>query len=115
MTDTLPAQPKTDSADRRRKQLGHGPFDQVPAHWKPGLLLSSTWQAPFTHGLTDVWRERCEGYWERIEQRFGVVLTDHRNAWDEVPEVGPCVVTFAAILFILPDVERTAPRPKMLQ
>jgi len=102
------------SADLRRKELGRGPFEQVPAHWKPGTLLTRTWQAPFTHGLTDIWRQRCAEYWERIEQRYGVVLTDHRNAHDIVDGLGPVVATFAAIYVILPG-ERTHPRPKELQ
>lgn len=95
----------------RRKELGRGPFEQVPANWKPGLLLSRVWRAPFTHGLTDTWRIRCEEYWERIEQRYGVVLTDHRNthAIDDI--VGPVVATYAAIAWILPS-ERTPARPK---
>ena len=102
------------SADLRRRDLGHGPFEQVPAHWKPGMLLSKVWQAPFTHGLTDIWRARCAGYWERIEQRYGVVLTDHRNAHDIIQGTGPVVATYAAIYVILPA-ERTHPRPKELQ
>lgn len=107
-------QPTALSADQRRKELGKGPFEQTPAHWKPGTLLTKVWQAPMTHGLTDIWRQRCEGYWERIEQRYGVILTDHRNAWEGINGVGPVVATYAAILVILPAT-RTHPRPKEMQ
>lgn len=79
--------------------IRQGPFETTPAHWKVGTLLTKTWQAPIVHGVTAIWAERCRGYWERIEQRYGVVLTDHRNAYDD--ETGT-ITTFAAILVILP-------------
>lgn len=91
--------------------IGHGPFEAPRG--KPfvvGQLRTKVWAAPFTHGVTDIWARRCQEYWDRIEQRFGVVLTDHRNAWDTDPEHGSVIATYAVVLAILPG-ERYPPRP----
>lgn len=48
-----------------------------------GKLYTRTWRAPYVHGVNQEWAKRCREYWERIEQRFGYVFSDHRNAFDE--------------------------------
>ena len=63
-----------------------------------GKLYSKTWQAPFVHGVTQMWADRCRGYWERVEQRFGYVFSDHRNDYD--PHTGT-ITTFATPLGML--------------
>lgn len=65
-------------------------------------LRSRVWQAPYTNGLTDIWRERCMEYWERIEQRFGVIMSSPRNAWAMDDIYGPVVGTFAVVLLVVP-------------
>ena len=82
--------------------ITEGPFDLLPHGWKQKTLLTRTWQAPIVHGVTKIWAERCEGYWRRIEQRYGIVVTDERNAYDDETST---ITTFAAILVIL-DAER---------
>jgi hypothetical protein len=75
-----------------------------------GRLYVMSWRAPFTHGLTDLWRNRCREYWERIESRFGVVFSERRDAWSDDPVHGPCVTTMATVLLVLPG-KRYEPRP----
>ena len=87
--------------------ITEGPFDLLPRGWKQKTLLTKTWQAPIVHGVTRIWAERCEGYWRRIEQRYGVVVTDERNAYDELTGT---ITTFAAILLILPGERYAMPR-----
>lgn len=87
--------------------IGKGPFDLVPSHWRSGVLLTRTWQAPIVHGVTQIWADRCRGYWERIERRYGVVLTDHRNAYDD--ETGT-ISTVAAVLMIIDGERYPMPR-----
>jgi hypothetical protein len=84
-----------------RSQIGNGPFETPVKKFYPGELYSKTWRAPYTNGLTDVWRERCRGYWDRVEQRFGVVFSERRDAWTNDPELGPCVVTYATPIAIV--------------
>ena len=67
-----------------------------------GELRSRVWQAPYTNGLTDIWRERCMSYWEHIEQRFGVIMSSPRNAWMMDDVYGPVVGTFAVVLLVVP-------------
>jgi hypothetical protein len=89
------------------RPVTEGPFDLLPRHWKQKTLLTKTWQAPIVHGVTTIWAQRCEGYWRRIEQRYGIVVTDERNAYDD--ETGT-ITTFAAILLILPGERYAMPR-----
>lgn len=78
-----------------------GPFD-VPRHDKGdfilGKLYTKTWRAPYTHGLTDVWRKRAIEYWARIEERYGYVFSECRTSWEMIDELGPVVVTYATPL-----------------
>lgn len=87
-----------------------GPFDVPAIPFKIGQLRTKVWRAPYTHGLTDVWRRRCQEYWERVEQRFGVVMSEPRNAW-EMTENGPVVATYATPLGILKGAR--IPRPRV--
>lgn len=89
-----------------------GPYD-VPAKGKLvlGQLYSMTWRAPYTSGLTDVWRERCREYWERVEQRFGIIVTERRDVWAVVEGVGPTVTTFAVPMVKLKG--DRIPRPRV--
>ena len=77
-------------------------FEQARTPFKVGQLRSKTWRAPFTNGLTDIWRRRCMEYWERIEKRYGVIFSEPRNDWVDDPIEGPCVSTFATPLAIVP-------------
>jgi hypothetical protein len=77
-----------------------GPFERPKEPLFVGKLLTRVWQAPYTNGLTDIWRRRCHEYWERVEQRFGIVVSEPRNAWDEV-DGKPVVATYATVLGIL--------------
>lgn len=76
-----------------------GPFEKPRKPYAVGGLYSRTWTAPFVHGVTETWAARCRGYWERVEQRFGLILSDHRNAYDEATGT---ITTFATVLMILP-------------
>lgn len=87
----------------RAKRIGPGPFKKSVMATKPvGTLFSKVWSAPFVHGVTPLWAQRCQEYWDRIEETYGVVLTDHRNAFDVEPEAGPVIATYAALLLVLP-------------
>lgn len=74
-------------------------FERPKHPFVVGKLYSRTWKAPFTNGLTDIWRERCLGYWESVGRRFGYVFSEPRNAWVDDPVQGPCVVTYATPLY----------------
>ena len=78
-----------------------GPYEKPKTPFKVGELRTKVWRAPFTHGLTDLWRERCREYWERVEQRFGIVVSERADDWYDDPELGPCVMTAATVLVIL--------------
>lgn len=91
-----------------------GPYERPKTPFLVGKLYTRVWRAPFTNGLTDAWRERCVGYWERVEQRFGLVVSEPTYDWADDPEIGPCVMTGATVLGILkgdrfdrPESERT--------
>ena len=90
-----------------------GPFD-IPEHDKGefilGKLYTRTWAAPFTHGLTDAWRERCQGYWARVEERFGYVFSEPKYVWTDDPIEGPCVVTMATPIAKLKGTRVKRPR-----
>lgn len=92
--------------EEARKRVAAMPSNQkFEAPKKPfvyGELRSRVWQAPYTNGLTDVWRRRCMEYWERIEQRFGVIVSAPRNAWAMDDIYGPVVGTFAVVLLVMP-------------
>jgi hypothetical protein len=89
-----------------------GPFDVPNVKIKVGkTLLTRSWKAPYTNGLTDIWRKRCREYWERIEQRFGYVMSEPRNDWVMDDDLGPVVVTYATPIAMLKG-ERIA-RPKV--
>ena len=77
-------------------------FEEPRTPFKLGQLRTKTWKAPYTIGLTDEWRRRCEEYWERIEQRFGVVFSEPRHAWAMDDIFGPVVATYATPLMIIP-------------
>lgn len=77
-------------------------FEQARVPFKVGQLRTATWKAPFTHGMTDIWRRRCIEYWERIEKRFGVILSEPKYDWSDDPVHGPCVTTYATPLAIIP-------------
>lgn len=89
---------------RKRAAAMHGNqrFEAPKTHFTYGELRSRVWQAPYTNGLTDVWRRRCIEYWERIEQRFGVIMSTPRNAWALDDIYGPVVGTFAVVLLVVP-------------
>lgn len=87
-----------------------GPFDVPEEPFKIGRLRSKIWRAPYTHGLTNVWRRRCNEYWERVEERYGVVMSEPRHAWEMVDEVGPVVATYATPLAILKGERIARPR-----
>lgn len=91
--------PQVRSEGKRLITPTDGPFEKPKRPFKVGMLYSRTWQAPFVNGVTKLWAERTEAYWERIERRFGVVFTDHRNAYDEVTST---ITTFASPLYIVP-------------
>lgn len=77
-------------------------FEQPKTPFEYGELRSRVWQAPYTNGLTDLWRQRCHEYWQRIEQRFGVIMSEPRNAWAMDDIYGPVVGTYAVTLIVLP-------------
>lgn len=77
-------------------------FEEPRTPFEHGVLYTRTWTAPFTNGLTDSWRRRCFEYWERVERRFGVVMSEPRNDWAVDDIVGPVVVTYATLLYIVP-------------
>jgi hypothetical protein len=78
-----------------------GPFERPKTPFVVGALRTRVWRAPFTNGLTDVWRQRCNEYWERVEQRFGIVVSEPRNAWYDDPDIGPVVASYVTVLGIL--------------
>ena len=93
-----------------------GPFDVPKTPFKLNELRTKVWRAPFTHGLTDEWRRRCNEYWERVEQRFGVVMSEPRHAWSDDPEIGPVVATYATPIAILNGERIARPRvPETMQ
>lgn len=85
-----------------------GPYEELPPHMrKPGMLLSKVWRAPGTNGGAPMfWKRRAEEYWRRIEQRFGVVVGDHKEAWAMHETQGPVIATYAPLVVILDGVER---------
>lgn len=64
-----------------------------------GVLYSKTWKAPFVNGVTDEWTQRVAGYWERIEQKYGLIMS--QPAIDYLDETGT-ITTFATVLAIVP-------------
>jgi hypothetical protein len=89
-------------------------FEKPDAPFRVGQLLSKTWKAPYTNGLTDIWRQRCFEYWDRVSKRFGWVFSEPANDWSMDPIHGPVVTTFVTPLYEMPG-ERTAKRPDDLQ
>jgi hypothetical protein len=77
-------------------------FEEPDVPFKVGQLRTRVWAAPYTNGLTDIWRRRCEEYWERIEKRFGVVMSDRKYDWAVDDALGPVVATYATPLYIVP-------------
>ena len=63
-----------------------------------GKLYTKTWRAPGVHGVNETWAKRCREYWERVEQRFGYVFSDHRNAFDDATLT---ITTYATPLVML--------------
>jgi hypothetical protein len=66
---------------------------------KIGVLYTKTWQAPVVHGVTDIWAQRIAGYWDRIEKKYGLIMSDHRNAYDDATGT---ITTFATVLAVIP-------------
>ncbi len=64
-----------------------------------GRLYTMTWRAPFVEGVTDEWRKRCAGYWERLEKKYGVIWS--RPFIDYDAETG-CIVTGATPIALIP-------------
>lgn len=94
---------KLDAARKRAAEMPSSlRFEQPRQPFEYGELRSRVWQAPFTHGLTDVWRRRCNEYWARIEQRFGLIVSEPRHAWADDIIHGPVVGTYAVVLVVLP-------------
>lgn len=90
-----------------------GPFEELPPHMqRPGELLTKVWKAPYTNGVPRSWRERCDGYWRRIEERYGVIVGDHKEAWAMHETQGPVIATYAPLMAILQGVERYPSRPE---
>ena len=59
---------------------------------------------------------RTNEYWERVEQRFGVVMSEPRHAWSDDPEIGPVVATYATPIAILKGERIARPRvPETMQ
>ncbi len=88
-----------------------GPFDVPSIKYELGkTLLTKTWKAPYTNGLTDIWRQRCMEYWERVEQRFGYVMSEPRNTWAMDDTHGPVVVTYATPIAMLKGERIKRPR-----
>lgn len=63
------------------------------------VLYTKTWQAPLVNGVTDEWRNRAAGYWERLEKKYGVIWS--RPVIDYDAETG-CIVTMATPLVLVP-------------
>ncbi len=82
---------------------------------KLGFLLSRTWKAPYTNGLTDIWRNRAREYWERIEKRFGLILSEHKTDWAVVDDVGPVVSTYATVRVVMPGERFKLPEGERLE
>lgn len=75
-----------------------GPYETPTKPFRLNVVYSRTWAAPFCHGVTPIWAERIHDYWKRVEQRFGLVVSEERNAWDEDTET---ITTFVTVLAIL--------------
>jgi hypothetical protein len=78
-----------------------GPFERPKKPYLIGRLYTRVWRAPYTHGLTDVWRVRVAEYWPRVEQRFGVLFSEHKVDWAMDPDLGPVVMSAATCIAIL--------------
>lgn len=76
-----------------------GPFKRMKNPTKVGQLKAMTWKAPFVHGVNQVWANRCRDYWDLQERTYGVIYSDHRNAYDEMTST---ITTFATVLAIVP-------------
>lgn len=104
-------QSKLEAAQARAATMtGSMMFEQPAVAFEYGELRSRAWQAPFTNGLTDAWRQRCNEYWKRIEQRFGVIMSEPRNAWAMDDIYGPVVGTYAVTLIVLPGKRLLVPQ-----
>lgn len=94
MTDTTPLA----SAESVVRQTNYFPlFKDGGPHI--GVLYTKTWQAPFINGVTDEWRQRVAGYWERLEQKHGVIWSKPVIDFDEQTS---CIVTAATPLALIP-------------
>lgn len=85
-------------------------FDTPKGDWRKGAAKVRTWKAPYTHGLTDLWRKRCIEYWARVEARFGVIMSEPRNVWGMDPDIGPVVCTYAVVVAVVPGKRVEMPR-----
>jgi hypothetical protein len=62
-------------------------------------LYTKVWKAPFVNGVTDEWRARVVGYWERLEIKYGVIWS--RPVIDYDPDTGT-IFTAATPLALIP-------------
>lgn len=64
-----------------------------------GVLYTMTWRTVGIMGVTDEWKNRCAGYWERLEKKYGVIWSRPVIDFDE--DTG-CIVTMATPLVLIP-------------
>lgn len=88
--------PKVSAESTVKGELVFPAFDP-PA--EVGKLYTRTWQAPFVNGVTDEWQNRVAGYWERIEQKYGVIISRPVIDYDDATGT---ITTMATILVVVP-------------
>jgi len=87
---------KASAESQVRQKLAFPDFNP-PAQM--GKLYTKTWKAPFINGVTDEWTNRVAGYWERLEQKYGLIWSRPVITYDD--ETG-CIFTAATIVAIVP-------------
>lgn len=75
-----------------------GPYETPSKKLRVGRLYTRTWQAPMVRGVTAIWEQRIRDYWSRVEQRFGIAVSEPRNVFDG--DLGT-ITTFATVLGVL--------------
>lgn len=94
-SDTAPALASAESVVRQK--LYFPMFKDGGPH--VGKLYTMTWRAPLVMGVTDEWRNRVAGYWERLEKKYGVIWSRPVIDYDEETS---CIVTMATPLALIP-------------